>query len=276
VLLQGKQWRREYPPDLDDRAHQLEARHLQMGWVAEHRPDDFATLADGRPQLYRGESLGVLHLWDALHDVDAAGQVTIDEKILHDEARRFLNDIPHFTWIYEPLEFEILPEFETEQATILATGFQIDLIQHIDGVPLSSSFRLLVNPTGDVIEYSGILMRRDMAESANGFMIDQEEARATARQAMLNQYGLETSEGFLEERHLYRVASDTNLDLVWIMTMEATCGMSFNVEINGITGETSRVSLGSAGNFEAPVFRGFGRQTIEDYVMTCRFYGNRR
>ena len=275
VVLQGKVWQRESAPNFDNRRESLEARHLQMGWIAENPPERFSTLPDGRPRSYAGTGLGRLHFWDSF-SFDAAGNGTVDLDLLQAEAERFVNGIGHFTWIYDYVELRLVAEFETDQIALSNEGFGITLVQYLDEIPIDRSFNLRMDPTGEVIAYEGVLMRRNMVESANGFSIPQDEAHATAKQLLVVQHGVESEDEFLEERQLYDVVSDTDLDLVWSMRVAARCGMIFNVEIDGITGQGRRISLASAGDFEIPRF--FFRNeapTIEDYIFLCRYTGLR-
>lgn len=82
-----------------------EARHLQIGWIADRHPRNFATRVDGRPHIYAdGPSLGKLNFWSAF-GFDRAGDGTIDEVNASDvittsndrlsiSAYQLINDIP--------------------------------------------------------------------------------------------------------------------------------------------------------------------------------------
>lgn len=242
VARQGTGWRRDNPPDLDSASGRLEARHLQMAWVAENQPKTFLTLADGRLQSYRGEpSLGVLNFWDAV-EFDAAGSGSVDVEILRQETERFLNQVQRFTWIYDLIEVQLEPDFETDLTTLSSNGMSIELYQLINGIPISRSLRLSMGPTGEVLQFSGMLMRLDMAETDYGARILQDEARETSMQSLLIEHGIESSGEFPDERLFYNVISDSELDLTWQMSVRANCGMTFSIQIDAISGEVERIN----------------------------------
>jgi hypothetical protein len=272
IGVRDSPWQRETPADLDSRAGQLEARHLQMGWVAETQPNVFATFSDGRPQEYRGPRLGVLDFWDSM-SFDPAGVGTVDVSLLNQEAARFLNEARRFTWVYDRIEVEVEPRFETDLNTISVNGFEIELRQLINGIPISRSLRLKMDPIGDVVEYSGALMPHTFGGAYNGPRIPQNEARATSQAALRSQHGIETTGEFLEETLSYRVVSDTGLKLIWSMKLRAGCGMVFTVEVDGITGQAGGIATGPTTELDDPALRGFRPRSQDDIFRACRFRG---
>ena len=248
VAVQESAWQRETQPDLESRAGQLEARHLQMAWVAETQPDNFATYADGRPRSYSGPNLGVLDFWDSLI-VDPAGNGVVDEAILKAATESFLNEARGFTWVYDSIEVQLEPKTLDDVNTIAAEGLDIELIQLINGIPISRSLKLSMDPTGGVSGFAGTLMREDMAGPYNGPRILQEEARAIAEAALIAEHGIQSTGEFPEERLFYNVVADDELHLIWRMSVRATCGMYFDVDIDGITGQSDRLGA-STGDFD--------------------------
>jgi hypothetical protein len=265
-------WERETPPDLETRAGQLEARHLQMGWVAETRPDSFETFVDGRPESYRGPSLGVLSFWDSL-SFDAAGNGSVDADLLRQEVERFLTEMQRFTWVYDRIEVELEPRFETDQIELLQNGFSLQLTQLINDIPLSRPLRLKMLPTGDVVEYAGVLMPHERGGIYGGARIPQEEARAASELALQAAHGLESTGEFLEELLFYNVVAETELEPIWRMTLRARCGIVFNVDIDAISGEPRDVNLKATPELEAlqAQFPRFRRPSREEIYGRCRF-----
>ncbi|HUF72494.1 MAG TPA: hypothetical protein VMR74_06310 [Gammaproteobacteria bacterium] len=274
IGVRDSPWQRETPADLGTRAGQLEARHLQMAWVAETQPDVFATFSDGRPQEYRGPSLGVLDFWDSM-SFDPAGAGTVDESLLTQEATRFLTEAHRFTWVYDRIEVELEPRFAIDLNAMTANGFAIELRQLINGIPISRSLRLAIDPTGEVVEYAGTLMPHAFGGPYGGSRITQEEARATGQAALRNRHGIETTGEPLEEQLFYNVILDTELELIWRMTLEAKCGMVVTVDVDGITGETGSIGVQSGGPLNDPRFPGFRPRTTDDLFLACRLSGSR-
>jgi hypothetical protein len=265
-------WQRENPPDLETRAGQLEARHLQMAWVADNQPRVFLTYEDGRLRDYAdGPSLGVLNFWDAVA-FDPAGNGSVDADILKAETERYLTEAQRFTWVYERIEVDLEPSFETDMTTLTSRGIGIGLHQLINGVPISRPLQLKVGPTGEVIQFSGTLMRTDMAETNYGARIVQQEARDASVQALLSQHGIETTGEFVKEELFYNVAADDELDLIYRMSLVANCGMTFFVEIDAIAGETRSIN-GIDPNPPAPGTR--NAFNPNDPFFRCRIGNNR-
>jgi hypothetical protein len=242
VAPRGGGWTRENPPDLNSRSGLLEARHLQMAWVAENQPRVFLTYADGRPRDYAdGPSLGILNFWDAV-EFDPAGNGSVDAAILGQEIERYLTEAQRFTWVYERIEVALVPRFETDMTALSSNGIGIEMHQLINSIPISRPLRLEIGPTGEVVKFSGTLMRTDMAETNYGARILQSEAREASKQVLQSQHGIESNDEFLAEELLYNVASDTELDLIWRMSLRADCGLTFLIEIDGITGEVRGIN----------------------------------
>lgn len=264
-------WEREMPPRLDTRAGQLEARHLQMGWVAETRPDSFETFVDGRPEAYRGPSLGVLAFWDSL-SFDPAGNGTVDEDLLRQEVERFLTELRRFTWVYDRIAVELEPRFETDQIELLRDGFALQLTQLINDIPLSRPLRLKMLPTGDVVEYAGVLMPSERGGIYGGARIPLEEARAASELALQAAHGIESTGEFLEELLFYNVVAETELEPTWRMTLRARCGIIFNVDIDAISGQPRDVNLKATRELEAfqEQFARFRRPSLDEIYFRCR------
>jgi hypothetical protein len=123
-----------------------------------------------------------------------------------------------------------------------SNGIGIEMHQLINSIPISRPLRLEIGPTGEVVKFSGTLMRTDMAETNYGARILQSEAREASKQVLQSQHGIESNDEFLAEELLYNVASDTELDLIWRMSLRADCGLTFLIEIDGITGEVRGIN----------------------------------
>jgi len=274
LTVQEKTWLRDTPPNLETRAGELEARHLQMVWAAQTQPDNFATFADGRPQMYSGSGLGVLDFWDSL-SFDAAGNGTVDESILEQEAERFLTGAQHFTWVFEGIDVELEPPEVSDVNSTSSEGFDIELFQLIHEIPISRSLKLSMSPTGEVVGFSGTLLRSEMAGPFAGSRILQSEARAASQAALLVEHGIETSDEFLEETLFYNVVSNTELDLIWRMSLRADCGMVFNVDVDGITGQVKGIISRSTGDADGQPTGGFRGRFLDDPFFECRYLGAR-
>lgn len=273
VAVRGTGWKREHPADLDSPAGRLEARHLQMAWVAENQPERFSTRADGRPEEYRGgrnHSLGVLDFWNAIES-DALGNSTVDVALLQQETEQFLNEVQHFTWVHDRIAVQIEPQFESDLIQISSNGFDIKFLQLIHGIPVTRSLSLSMGPTGEVIAYSGLLMREDMAETSYGARITQEEARAASEAALLREHGIASSGEFVAENLIYNVVADDQLDLIWEMALKADCGMTIEIDVDGVTGEARSINGRELGDSRLDNFQRFSRSFADDPFFQCRF-----
>jgi hypothetical protein len=173
--------------------------------------------------------------------VDPAGNGTVDEAILEEAAERFLNSVPGFSWVYDRIEVQLEPKTLADVNTVAADGLDIELTQLIHGIPISRSLRLSMEPTGDVTGFSGTLMREQMAGPYNGPRILQDEARAQAEAALIAEHGIQSTGEFPQDKLFYNVVADDQLQLIWRMSVEANCGMVFDVDIDGITGVSDRI-----------------------------------
>jgi hypothetical protein len=261
-------WTRENAPDLETRSGLLEARHLQMAWVADNQPRVFLTYADGRLRDYAdGPNLGVLNFWDAVA-FDPAGNGSVDADILKTETERYLTEAQRITWVYERVEVQLEPPFETDMVKLTSNGIGIGLHQLINGIPISRPLTLEIGPTGEVMKFSGTLMRTEMAETNYGARIVQQEARDASAQALLSRHGIESNGEFVKEELLYNVVSDTELDLIYRMSLLADCGMTFVFEIDAITGEVRTINGIDPNPSDSDFRRRFNQN---DPFFRCRF-----
>jgi hypothetical protein len=264
VVAHSGAWRREGPPDYESKTGLLEARHLQIGWVADRRPGNFATRADGRPHIYaEGPSIGKLNFWSAF-EFNPAGDGTIDETVLAQELEIYLNGVPHFTWIHDPISIRIDEVNASDVTTISNDGLSVSAYQLINDIPISEPMVLRMAPSADVIEFSGTLMRYDMAPPTQGAVILGPEARQASRIALRDTYGIEAIDDILDENLGYRVISQTELELSWRFLLEAECGIIFLVDIDAVTGEPIRVAIADAAGIT-------GRNT-EEIILRCQFF----
>ncbi|MGD8341209.1 MAG: hypothetical protein PVH89_10525 [Gammaproteobacteria bacterium] len=263
VVAYSRAWRRELAPDYESRTGLLEARHLQVGWVADQHPGNFGTRIDGRPHTYAdGPSLGKFNFWSAF-EFNPAGEGTVDETVLAQEFEIFLNGLSHFTWIHDPIAIRI-DEFSADDVTTISNdGIAISGYQLINDIPISERLVLRMAPSADVIEFSGTLMRYDMAPPTRGEVILAPEARETSRIALRDTYRVEATDNILEEALGYQVVSQTELELTWRFLLQTECGIIFLVEIDAVTAEPIRVVITDAAGFT-------GRNT-EDIIFQCRF-----
>lgn len=270
VGVRESPWQRSLPPNFATRNGALEARHLQMAWAAETQPEIFSTHSDGRPEEYRGPTLGVLDFWDSLF-FDSAGVGTVDESLLAQETARFLTEAQRFTWVYDRIDVELEPRFESDLNTITNEGFDIVAYQLINDIPVSRPLRLKISPTGDVIEYAGSLVSPDFGGAFGGPRVLKDEARATVEAALRSAYGIETTGEFLEEQIFYNQSDDASLELIWRMSVQAICGVDFTVDVDGFSGEVLRTSISSTERLEERFPFGRRRPSTEELMRLCRF-----
>ena len=281
VVAHRGAWRRERPADLDARAGWLEARHLQVGWVADRQPARFRTANDGRPNTYaEGPSLGKLNFWSAL-SFDAAGSGSLDAGLLAIEAETFLNRLSHFTWVGEAVYVRIDEIDAYDLTTIGNEGLTISGVQLINGVPTTEALSLQVSPSTDVLQFRGNLARRDMAPPYDGERILIDEARLTSAIALRDTYGLEATEDIGSEALIYRFINASQpaatgdgslavgppgdrLELVWRIERQAECGLEFLITIDAISGVALDTRITDNAGVEA--------RTTEDLILRCRYF----
>lgn len=264
VVANNGLWRRDDPVDLQSRAGQLEARHLQIGWIADSKPGSFDTFPDGRPSVYDdGPSLGKLAFWSAV-EFNAAGDAKIDEMILKQEVENYLNAVPHFTWVPDLVEVRIDEVGDAEMTRMQSTGIALSVTQLMHGIPISQPLNLNMGPSGDVMAYNGLLARYDMLPPIGGEFISQEDARETSAYALREAHGLEATDEILEEELFYHSSSGTEFDLIWRTQRKAECGIVFQIDIDATTGSTLDIRIVDSA--------GIRSRTLEDMLFRCRWF----
>lgn len=262
VVAHSGAWRRENSADLRSRAGLLEARHLQVGWVADRQPASFRTQDDGRPNTYAdGPSLGKLNFWSAL-SFSPAGEGVADTTILATETETFLNRVPYFTWMVEPIQVRV-NEIDSYNLTAISNnGLTVTGVQLINDIPISEPFVLQMSPSTDVMLFRGTLARRDMAPPYDRERILSDEARLTSALAVVQTYGIEVTEEILSEELVYQVVSSSALELVWSIERQVACGLKFRIDIDAISG-SSRVRVTDNAGIDA--------RTTDEMILRCRF-----
>lgn len=243
VVLHGGEFRRERPPPLDTRSERLEARHLQLAWFSEHRPEAFRTEPDGRLELYRaaaarGGSLGRIDISRAMQ-VDAAGNVTADFERLAEAVALFLNDTRHRTLIDAPVQVII----ETADLRKLYEGSaartQIRFQQAIDGVPVDDDNYVEIDSTGNVLVLSSDLMQPSNAERKGGNLLTADEAESIARAAVIERHAVDWPLQARERELIYEYADEfTRLALLWKVVLgNSACELRYDVYVGASSGE---------------------------------------
>lgn len=246
VVRYRGEFRRAGGPDLETRAGRLEARHLQMAWVAERRPLQFRTTTDGRLSSFESGPGGVPVLGRI--DIFAAMQPAPDGKSATDAMRLsaavvdFLDDIRHLTLLDDSVQL-------TTGASDLNGIFegranQAELVfeQLIDGISTVSVGRVLIDRTGNVLNFSGTLRHPSTAERGRN-LISQQEAEATALDAFRERIGVDLALD-VHSSELHYVPSADNLNLVWRTILRLNgCNQGFIVDVRALTGNVERIDL---------------------------------
>jgi hypothetical protein len=264
VVANNGLWRRDDPVDLQTRAGQLEARHLQIGWIADSEPGRFDTFPDGRPSIYGdGPSLGKLAFWSAI-EFNAAGDAQVDETILKKEVENYLNAVPYFTWVPDPVEVRVDEVGDSDMTRMQSDGIALQVTQLMNGIPISQPLNLRMGPSGDVVAYSGVLARYDMLPPTSGEVISRDDARETSAYALQETLGIQSTGELDDEELFYHSSSGTEFDLIWRTRRKAQCGIVFQIDIDATTGSTLDLRIvDSAG------IRG---RTTEDTLFRCRWF----
>lgn len=264
VVANNGQWRRDDPVNLQTRAGQLEARHLQTGWIADTRPGSFDTFPDGRPSVYGdGPSLGKLAFWSAF-SFNAAGDGQVDETILKKEVENYLNTASHFTWVPDRVEVRVDEIGDAGMIRTQSTGIALQVTQLMNGIPISQPLNLRMGPSGDVMAYSGVLARYDMLPPTGGEVISQQEAREIGAYTLRETRGLEVTDEILEEKLFYHSPSGIEFNLIWRIRRKVECGMEFRIDIDATTGDTLDTRI-----VDSADIRG---RTAEDALFRCRWF----
>ena len=242
------QFRRASGPELETRAGRLEARHLQMAWFAERRPERFQTAADGRLSNFRSgptgnPALGRIDIFAAMQ-ADANGRIATDAIRLSAAVEDFLDDIRHITLLDDPVQVntgmsDLNGIFEGR-----ASVANLVFTQHIDGVPVGGNSRVEIDRTGDVHEFIGTLIDRSTAERGRN-TISEQLAESTSLDAFRKQIGVDLPLEVRRSELRYAPSDDaTRQILIWrIVLGSSRCRPEFRVDVRALTGDIEYVGV---------------------------------
>jgi hypothetical protein len=245
VVLHRGEFRRARGPELGSRAGQLEARHLQMAWLAERRPHEFHTNPDGRLSEFEGNNdpaLGGVDIFAAM--VSGDGGLVVNVERLEREIESFLDDIQHLTLIDHPVRVQILPD-DSELGQLyddLDHHTTITFRQIIDGVATADDSYIEIDRTGQVMELNADLVRSAGVERS-GQAIGERDAQAAGLAAIRDLYAVDSPLEISESELLYESGNDGESPrLVWHFAFRSDrCAVMFRVEIRAISGEVERL-----------------------------------
>ena len=246
VVLHRGEFRRARGPELESRAGQLEARHLQMAWLAERRPHEFHTDPDGRLSDFEGDgdpALGGVDIFAAM--VSGDGELVVDVERLAREIEAFLNDIQHLTLIDHRVRVLILPE-DSELGQLyddVDHQATITFRQIIDGVAVADDSYIEINRTGEVMELNANLVRSAGVEQ-RGESIGDRDAQAAGLAAIRDRYAVDSPLEISESELLYEPGNDDEpTRLVWHFAFRSdVCAVMFRVQVQALSGEVESVS----------------------------------